>query len=145
MSTTFATIRSVLLIFRRLAQTGVCRIVFYDVYMKLCEEHGEKPYQLVLNLGAKSNGVVAQWAKGSTPRKKMVEAIANHFNVPVAYLLTEDESLLETKKPATEVTGNVDVIRDEIMPRVANLSQSEVIRLMGELATYMQKGDKANE
>lgn len=108
MSTTFATIRSVLLIFRRLAQTGVCRIVFYDVYVKLCEEHGEKPYQLVLNLGAKSNGVVAQWAKGSTPRKKMVEAIANHFNVPVAYLLTEDESLLEKEKPATEVTGKSD-------------------------------------
>ena len=72
----------------------------------------------------------------------MMKSIADYFNVPVAYLLTEDESLLETKKPATEVTGNVDVIRDEIMPRVANLSQAEVIRLMGELAAYMQKGDK---
>lgn len=114
--------------------------MFYDVYMKLCEEHGEKPYQLVLNLGAKSNGVVAQWAKGSTPRKKMLDAIADYFNVPVAYLLTEDESLLETKKPATEVTGEgSDVIRDEIMPRVANLSQAEIIRLMGELASYMQE------
>ena len=116
--------------------------MFYDVYMKLCEEHGEKPYQLVLKLGAKGNSIVDQWKKGSTPRATMMKSIADYFNVPVAYLLTEDESLLETKKPATEVTGNVDVIRDEIMPRVANLSQAEVIRLMGELAAYMQKGDK---
>lgn len=34
--------------------------------------------------------------------------IANYFNVPVAYLLTEDESLLEKEKPATEVTGKSD-------------------------------------
>lgn len=120
--------------------------MFYDVYMKLCEEHGEKPYQLVVKLGAKGNSIVDQWKKGSTPRASMIDAIAKHFNVPVAYLLTEDESLLETKKPATEVTGEgLDVIRDEIMPRVANLSQAEIIRLMGELAAYMQKGDKANE
>lgn len=120
--------------------------MFYDVYMKLCEEHGEKPYQLALKLGAKSNSVVWQWSKGSKPRGEMMMNIAKHFNVPVAYLLTEDESLLETKKPATEVTGEgLDVIRDEIMPRVANLSQAEVIRLMGELAAYMQKGESKNE
>ena len=120
--------------------------MFYDVYMKLCEEHGEKPYQLVLKLGAKGNSIVDQWKKGSTPRATMMKSIADYFNVPVAYLLTEDESLLETKKPATEVTGEgLDIIRDEIMPRVANLSQAEVIRLMGELAAYMQKGESKNE
>lgn len=82
--------------------------MFYDVYMKLCEQHGEKPYQLALKLGAKSNSVVWQWSKGSKPRGEMMMNIAKHFNVPVAYLLTEDESLLETKKPATEVTGKSD-------------------------------------
>lgn len=123
----------------------VYRIVFYDVYVKLCEEHGEKPYSVPYKLGWSNNSIVKQWSLGSTPRKDKLVQIANYFNVPVAYLLTEDESLLEKEKPATEVTGNVDVIRDEIMPRVANLSQAEVIRLMGELATYMQKGDKANE
>lgn len=124
----------------------VCRIVFYDVYVKLCEEHGEKPYSVPYKLGWSNNSIVKQWSLGSTPRKDKLVQIANYFNVPVAYLLTEDESLLETKKPATEVTGEgLDIIRDEIMPRVANLSQSELIRLMGELAAYMQKGESKNE
>lgn len=106
MSTTFATIRSVLLIFQRLAQTEVCRIVFYDVYVKLCEERGEKPYSVPYKLGWSNNSIVKQWSLGSTPRKDKLTQIADYFNVPVAYLLTEDESLLETKKPATEVTGD---------------------------------------
>ena len=86
----------------------VCRIVFYDVYMKLCEERGEKPYPLAIALGAKSNSVVWQWSKGSKPRSDMMMRIADHFNVPVAYLLTGDESLLQKEKPATEVTGKSD-------------------------------------
>ena len=72
---------------------------------------------------------------------ELQEILARELGVTVAYLNDEEQ----TKKPVTEVTGNVDVIRDEIMPRVANLSQAEVIRLMGELAAYMQKGDNTNE
>ena len=73
---------------------------------------------------------------------ELQEILARELGVTVAYLNDEEQ----TKKPATEVTGEgLDVIRDEIMPRVANLSQAEVIRLMGELAAYMQKGDNTNE
>lgn len=97
--------------------------MFYDVYMKLCEDRGEKPYQLVLNLGAKSNGVVAQWAKGSTPRNKMLQAVAEYFDVPVAYLLTGDESLLEKKRPATTVT---DEKRERAVQILMSASREEV-------------------
>ena len=72
---------------------------------------------------------------------ELQEILARELGVTVAYLNDEEQ----TKKPVTDVTGNVDVIRDEIMPRVANLSQAEVIRLMGELAAFMQKGDNTNE
>ena len=69
--------------------------VFYDVYMALCAEKGEKPYQLAIELGLKSNSAVAQWAKGSVPRPAMLEKIADHFGVSVGYLLTG-----ETEDPA---------------------------------------------
>ena len=73
---------------------------------------------------------------------ELQEILARELGVTVAYLNDEETN----KKPATEVTGEgMDVIRDEIMPRVANLSQAEVIRLMGELAAFMQKGDNTNE
>lgn len=62
--------------------------MFYETYEKLCSENGEKPYQLPLKLGAKSNSVVAQWQKGSVPRGEMLQKIATHFNVSVEYLLT---------------------------------------------------------
>ena len=65
--------------------------MFYEIYEKLCSENGEKPYQLPLKLGAKSNSVVAQWQKGSVPRGAMLQKIANHFNVTVEYLLTGDD------------------------------------------------------
>lgn len=96
--------------------------MFYDVYVKLCEEHGEKPYSVPYKLGWSNNSIVKQWSLGSTPRKDKLVQIANYFNVPVAYLLTEDESLLETKKPATEVTGE-DEVTNEILGLLGDLDQ----------------------
>ena len=142
MSTTFAMFRSLLLKLRRLAQRGVSRIVFYDTYLKLCEEHREKPYQLVLKLGAKSNSVVYQWSKGSKPRSDMLLKLSDYFNVPVAYLLTGDETLLEKEKPATEVTGESDAVIRSIMDRVSKLSAQDLIRLNGYLDSFdYEEGD----
>lgn len=61
--------------------------MFYDVYKKLCDENGEKPYQLPLKLGAKSNSMVAQWKKGSLPRSEMLQKIAEYFKVTVGFLM----------------------------------------------------------
>lgn len=61
--------------------------MFYDIYKKLCEEHGESPYALPLKLGAKSNSIVAQWKKGSIPRPDMLKKIADYFGVTSGYLL----------------------------------------------------------
>lgn len=61
--------------------------MFYDIYKKLCEDTGEKPYQLPLKLGSKSNSVVAQWKNGSLPRPEMIQKIADYFNVSVEYLM----------------------------------------------------------
>ncbi len=116
---------------------------FYNNFVRLCDEVGKAPNVVARNIGGvKSSGTVTGWKKnGSVPRDNVLMRFAEYFNVSVEELLSDTE----TKKPTTEVTGNVDVIRDEIMPRVANLSQAEVIRLMGELAAYMQKGDSKNE
>ena len=64
--------------------------MFYDIYKKICEENGEKPFSLPLKLGAKSNSVVAQWQKGSIPRADMLQKIADYFGVPVGYLFSDD-------------------------------------------------------
>lgn len=90
--------------------------MFYEIYEKLCSENGEKPYQLPLKLGAKSNSVVAQWQKGSVPRGAMLQKIANYFDVTVEYLLT-GESEENKKSPVPEGTEQV--------PGYSDLSEDE--------------------
>lgn len=79
--------------------------VFYDVYVALCAERGEKPYQLAIELGLKSNSAVAQWAKGSIPRPAMLEKIADHFGVSVGYLLTGEKEDPAPAGSQGEITG----------------------------------------
>ena len=89
--------------------------MFYETYEKLCKEFDEKPYQLPLKLGAKSNSVVAQWQKGSVPRGDMLKKIADHFNVTVEYLLTGKEE--NKKSPAPEGA--------ELFPGYSDLTEEE--------------------
>lgn len=65
--------------------------MFYDTYAELCRRSGEKPYAVAALCGATSNSSVAQWQKGSTPRKPVLQKIAEHFNVTMDYLLTGEE------------------------------------------------------
>lgn len=82
--------------------------MFYDVYCKLCEENGEKPFSLPLKLGMKSNSAVAQWKNGSISRVAMLEKIADYFGVTVRYLLDGEEK----EKPAP---SERDGVEDELI------------------------------
>lgn len=77
--------------------------MFYEIYERLCLENNEKPYQLPIKLGAKSNSVVAQWQKGSVPRATMLQKIADYFHVSVEYLLGESDK----KENPTDKNGEV--------------------------------------
>lgn len=68
--------------------------MFYERFIALCKENGEKPTPLVLSMGLSSSNV-SQWKKGSTPRPEVLQALAEHFNVSVSYLLGAE------KKPTT--------------------------------------------
>lgn len=66
--------------------------MFYDVYERLCYQHGEKPYSLPVKLGLmKKNTAIANWKNGSTPRANTVQALAEYFGVSVPYLLDMQE------------------------------------------------------
>ena len=66
--------------------------MFYDQYVMLCKNVGEKPYSLAKKLGIKSSTtIVGQWKKGSVPRQSTLQMIADYFNVSIDYLLTGEE------------------------------------------------------
>lgn len=90
--------------------------MFYDIYKKLCEDNGEKPYQLPLKLGAKSNSVVAQWKNGSLPRPEMIQKIADYFNVSVEYLMfgeVNKEKPVPVRHELSEEAKELQYIWDE--------------------------------
>lgn len=101
--------------------------MFFDNYKRLCELNNEKPYSLPLKLGAKSNSMVAQWKKGSTPRPEMLQLIADYFNVSTNELL----------KGETDIKEKLHVSEN------ANMEQSE--RLLLELFRKLPLEDRKRE
>lgn len=76
--------------------------MFYDRFIKLCNEKGIKPTPLVVGMGLSSSNV-SQWKKGSTPRPEVLQRLAEYFGVSVSYLMFGDNG--QKEKPAPK-TGN---------------------------------------
>lgn len=110
--------------------------MFYDVYKELCTIHGEKPYKLPLKLGAKSNSMVAQWAKGSLPRPEMLQKIAEYFDVPVSYLMFGKTDEKNT------ANGNVGGWEAEAVELLKRLSPDELERELAYLRERVGERDK---
>lgn len=109
--------------------------VFYDVYVALCAERGEKPYQLAIELGLKSNSAVAQWAKGSIPRPAMLEKIADHFGVSVGYLLTGEK---EDPAPA-ESQGEITRKEQDLVLLFRSLPEDLQDDLLSQLRSVLER------
>ena len=76
--------------------------MFYDTLKKLCDDAGTTPHAVCLALGL-SQGAAPYWKKsGGTPKREVLEKIAEFFGVSVDYLLDRQEppnaELLQTGK-----------------------------------------------
>lgn len=99
--------------------------MFYDVYERLCMEHNELPFVLPQKLGiAKSNSIVAQWQKGSTPRLQTLRVLADYFNVPVSYLMD-----LEQEKSPHPKAEETDPEMQELLNLVKDMTPKEIALL----------------
>lgn len=103
--------------------------MFYEVYEKLCAEHGETPFGLPPKLGIGKNSIVANWQKGAIPRAKTLQTLADYFGVSIAYLLGEEqEPQAQQKKPVP----NWDELSDshkKLIEAVYSMDEASVTRL----------------
>ena len=106
--------------------------MFYTKYKDLCDRHGESPYGLVMQLGAKSNSVVDAWKRGSTPRQPMLKAIADYFGVPVSYFLDDEQK----EKPTATVSDGLEPERAELIRYVRNMPIGRVQAFLALLKDY---------
>ena len=94
--------------------------MFYDNYLKLCEERGEKPTTVAKKNGCSSSNI-AMWKKGSTPRAHVLEKIASYFEVDTQQLLfgTNTE---QKENPAAQMS---DGANEKFAALFSQLDQSQ--------------------
>lgn len=63
--------------------------MFYDTFIRLCDEKGIKPTNLIEELGF-SSGNMSRWKNGLEPGRKSLLKIAEYFNVSTDYLLGKE-------------------------------------------------------
>lgn len=65
--------------------------MFYDNFVRLCNEKGQKPTPTAKEIGFSSAALV-KWKNGTTPRGSALQKIADYFGVTVNDLLTDTPS-----------------------------------------------------
>ncbi|WP_147621975.1 helix-turn-helix transcriptional regulator [Huintestinicola sp.] len=65
--------------------------IFWRKYNELCDEHGLKPRALATELGI-SAATVTKWVNDGMPNLDMITRIAEYFDVPIDYLINEDDT-----------------------------------------------------
>ena len=63
--------------------------MFWEIFVKLCNEHNTKPNPVAKALKL-SSGSVTKWKGGAMPNDTTLYKIANYFGVPVSYLKGEE-------------------------------------------------------
>lgn len=63
--------------------------MFYDNFVKLCADKGQKPTPTAKEIGFSSAALV-KWKNGTIPRGNALQKIADYFGVTVNDLLTDD-------------------------------------------------------
>lgn len=65
--------------------------IFWRKYNELCDEHGVKPRTVATELGI-SSATVTKWVNDGMPNLEMIRKIAKYFDVPLDYLINEDDT-----------------------------------------------------
>lgn len=65
--------------------------MFWEIFVKLCNEHNTKPNPVAKALNI-SSGAVTKWKSGTMPSDTTLYKIANYFGVTVSYLKGKENS-----------------------------------------------------
>ncbi len=93
--------------------------MFWNIFVRLCNEKGESPNGVAQKLGF-STGTVTWWKKGRQPRSTALQKIAEFFGVTVDYLLGKEE------KPSPP--HGSDVLSDELLQKIAQLDELDRVK-----------------
>ena len=98
--------------------------MFWEKFIRLCNEKNTKPNNVAKALGIPS-GSVTDWKNGRTPRSTTVQKLADYFGVTADYLLG--------KASSTESTADVETViqRTKLLLKEKGLKQKYLFDQLG--------------
>lgn len=109
--------------------------MFWDIYVRLCNEVGEAPNVVAAKNGVKSSGTVTGWKNGAIPRESALTRLADYFGVTVEYLLTG-----EGQKEKLTIQGEGELDKDTIeLTEIWNTSDADERTALLEMARFIRK------
>lgn len=102
--------------------------MFYDQFIKLCNESSTKPTPLLKQLGL-SAGNLQKWQKGASVNSDILYKISEHFSVSIDYLVTGKEKsspTVELSDDEQELIANFKKLSDKSKGKVMGITQTLV-------------------
>ena len=84
--------------------------MFWDYFVRLCNQAGKYPNTVAAEVGVKSTGTVTGWKNGANPRQAVLLKLADYFGVTVDYLLNA-----EKETPTSVAADGVDELDKEAL------------------------------
>lgn len=81
--------------------------MFYDIFLKLCNDRQISPSAAALDMGF-TKAANTKWAAGKTPRDATLAKIAEYFNVSVEYLKGETDDRGQKNSPGQVTEAELD-------------------------------------
>lgn len=84
--------------------------MFWDNFVRLCNQAGKYPNTVAAEVGVKSTGTVTGWKNGANPRQTVLLKLADYFGVTVDDLLNA-----EKENPTSVTADGVDELDKEAL------------------------------
>ena len=116
--------------------------MFYDVFIRLCNERGETPSSVARSIGV-DKSAVTRWSKGAMPRGTTAAKLADHFGVTVGELLgygkadgndKAQETVAEVASSGDGLAAALDALRNQpgrraLLSATKNMTEAQVLRM----------------
>ena len=124
--------------------------MFYDEFIRLCNEKGETPSAVTRSIGV-DKSAATRWSKGAVPRGTTMLKLAEHFGVSVAELMGYSDQ--EVRQPVDKVASSTEGLeaalealrnqpgRRALLSATRNMTEAQVLRFADWLAD-ITGGDK---
>lgn len=103
--------------------------MFWDNFVRLCNQAGKYPNTVAAEVGVKSTGTVTGWKNGANPRQTVLLKLADYFGVSVDYLLNGEKENAPGSDAESEIyklLAQATPLQLEVINGVLNMNTNQL-------------------